>query len=191
MAQTAGSSPPVGSSRIRSRGVAEDRLREAQALAHALGVAADALIGSIGEADLVEQLVNLVRGCGLQAGEQGQHFAPGHRAVEGDVLRQERNVFTRVVAAGTIAEHGDFSVASRCQTEDHFEKRGLASTVMTDQGDALAGVQLERHIIDRGLGTKALGDVIERKNAAAHPLVPVTEVAAPLIRGAVSMTPPG
>ncbi|MOA24058.1 hypothetical protein D3C78_1447190 [compost metagenome] len=69
--------------------LAEQRLGQAEALAHALGVGLHAAPRGVAQTDLFEQVVHLARPRTLEPGEVLQRLAAGQLRVEGHVLRQE------------------------------------------------------------------------------------------------------
>ena len=61
---------------------------------------------------------------------------------------------------GEIADHGprvalDGAVVRFLLSEDDGEQRGLAGTIRADQGDAVAIVQLQRHVLEERSPTES------------------------------------
>jgi hypothetical protein len=67
-------------------GMAEQRLGEAEPLAHALGVGADAAVSDSGQADAVQQFRNDAHRLALQARVKRQRLGPGHGRLESNVF---------------------------------------------------------------------------------------------------------
>src|SRR5215472_10494204 len=121
---------------------AEESLGEAEALAHALRIGADAPAGRGGQAETLEQRIARGGRKPLQPGIEGENLPPGHRRGEGDVLGQEADPPAEgdaPMARRILAQKLDPSFAQLQEAERHLDERALAGAVMADQSHAFAG----------------------------------------------------
>ena len=166
-----GSMPVSGSSRISSSGIVHERLRQLHALAHALAVGADLLVGRVHQVDALERALRRgVRGLLVEAVQSHQRRHPleaGHPIVEGVLLGTETDARVDArVAPDRLAEHVNAALA-RLELPGHqLHERRLAGAVGPEQpGDA---------------GRNRRGDVVE----AAHLSVPLGQMLGAHERGA-------
>jgi len=70
----------------------------------------------------------------------------------------------------------------KLQPGDHAEQGGFSRTAGAEQGDQLAGLDLDAHVVERGVAGKPLGDVMD---SYAHGKVAVVRVASTARRRAI------
>jgi hypothetical protein len=139
--------------------VARDRLRDAQALAHAARVRAHLALGGVGQVDAFEQLGHqrlaaLRRIDALQAEQEVQHLRAAERGVEPEVLRQvaqPRPDGTRVLHDVDAVER-DAAAGRLEQAGEDVHQRRLAGSVGAEQAEE-ALRDLERDALERSDGT--------------------------------------
>ena len=168
-----GSSPAVGSSSSTSSRIADDRLRELRALAHAGREPADRPEARFVEADEIEDvgraLARRARGQPAQLTERRHHVGRG-------LVERE------AVVLGHVAEPGANTDRDRCATsmpqtsmrpfgrvgeaEQQPEHRRLAGAVRADETDAPAG-HLDRQIVERECARIALREAIDTKEGTS------------------------
>jgi hypothetical protein len=147
-----GSRPLVGSSRNSTRGRAQQRLRKAQALAHALGVLAHRALAGVGQAHRSSSMAGALRQRrALQAwqrsagsrGRPGCRRAPRSRAGSraGGARRESR-------ARPRARRRPDLAAGGRDQAQHHLEQRALAGAVVADQAEDLALGDVQVHAVD-------------------------------------------
>ena len=64
--------------------------------------------------------------------------------------------------------HRDLTVVGRVDAGDDLHQRRLAGSVVADEPDDLAGVDLEVHAVERLDGAEALADVLEGEQGRGH-----------------------
>jgi hypothetical protein len=100
---------------------------------------------------------------------------------EADILghghvRKERVALKHHADAAPVGRHSherravDVDLAARGVVEagDHHQRGGLAGSARTQQGDELARLDREAHIIDRGHGAEALADLVEHDRGSGR-----------------------
>ena len=109
--------------------------------------------------------------------DQGVHQA-ALRVVKVDVLRQVSNLYSR--------PHPDLTAVWRLLAQDHFQQRGLAAAVVSDQGDALAAGHFQPQAGKEGAPAEALGEALDGQHLVPAEL-PLSEadLHLPLLFGAV------
>ena len=138
------------------------RVRDAEALLHAARVRLDAVVGTVGQTDLLEDLVH--RGLGLatfepvEAGRVAQVLAAGEAAVEADGVGEVADPTLDLAGMSGRIEADDARLAARRlgQTEEHEDRGGLARAVRPEQPEDLAGSDLQIELVDRGQRVVAL-----------------------------------
>ncbi len=108
---------------------------------------------------------------------------PGHVEVVGEreVLVDGRDPEVRRVLRALdvrgLAEEPELARVGQVHARDGLDERRLAGAVVADQGDHLAGVDVEVHVGERLHGAEALVHAVEVENGNAH--VPVAPFARP------------
>ena len=144
-------------------GLLDQRVGDAEALAHAAGVRLGLAVGGVLEADLVEQLVDpgLRDGPGdaVELGGVAQVLAAREAAVEPDVVGQVADLaLDRERLAGRIqADDADDAAGRLGEAEQHEHGRRLARAVGPQEAEDLAGVDREVERVDRGEVAVLLG----------------------------------
>ena len=152
-------------------GILDQRVGDAEALEHAARVRVDAVVGAIGHADLLEDLVDLRLRIGprdaVQASRVAQVLAPGHAVVEADAVRQVADAALHLERVPGRIEADDAGPARRRlgQAEEHQDGRRLAGAVLAEQPEDLAGVDLEVEVVDGDEVAVALGQPAGRDRA--------------------------
>ncbi len=97
----AGSRPLAGSSRISTRGFADQCGRDTQPLAHAERVVADAPVGlALGQADQLEHLVDAADGRPIMRCGEGEDLPAGASGVLGGCVQQDADLESGVGQVG-------------------------------------------------------------------------------------------
>ena len=95
----AGSSPVAGSSSSRRRGLPDQRAGDAEALPHAVGVPADAILGATRQIDGVERRIDLPAGvAAVERGDELEVLAAREVRVEARRLDEAGHAFERTDA---------------------------------------------------------------------------------------------
>ena len=154
-----GSRPDIGSSKIDELGIVDERLRDADALQHALRELAQLQPALGADADLVEQPARARAALGGAIAEQ-----------PGEVLEQllGRQVVVEVRILGQVADaalDGEIAerpaeqlrAARRREDELHqqLQRGGLAGAVGAEEAEDLARLDLERQAVERPVGPLA------------------------------------
>ena len=148
----AGSSPVVGSSSSSSRGCAQQRRGDPEPLAHAVRVAADAVLRAVAQLDELEHLVDPgARARLVVVGEQLQVAPAGEVRVEarafdeaGDAVERLRAVDERVAA-----EQPRRALGRADQAEQHPQRRRLAGAVRAEVAEHVAALDRQVDVVDR------------------------------------------
>ena len=120
---------------------------------HAAGVGVDPVVGPVGQAhhveDLVEPVGELLPLQPLQAAEEPQVVAGGEVLVEGEVLGHEADLGLGLdgVAHHRVSGDGDVAGVGREQPADHRDRGGLARPVGAEEAVGLADPDGERHAV--------------------------------------------
>ncbi len=162
--------------------ILDERVGDAEALEHAPRVRVHAVVGAVGQADLLEHLID--RGVGLGGRDAvelrrvAQVLAAGHVAVEPDAVGHVPHAPLDLERATGRIESDDTgrALGGFGQAEEHEDRRGLARAVLAEQPEDLAGVHLEVEVIDGDEVTVVLGQaagadpdrVRRRIHAARH-----------------------
>ncbi len=170
--------------------LAQQGLRQPQALAHAFGVGFDPAVGGLLQPDPLEQR-SLGSGTDtLEFAEVGQHFAAAQLLVETDVLRQVTHASAQVVGLGTNwrgAEQPHLPLAGTNHPQHQFHGGGLTGAIVTQQAHDLPRGQIQGDVGQGGHLAKVLADLLQFQYRAHVGLSPITGV----INGALSRTPWG
>jgi hypothetical protein len=144
-------------------GVAEQRMRDAQPLAHAERVRADALSrGLARQADVVEDRGHAVAPHAERHRGNGERLFAGPSAVLRRGVEEHAHVAARVGdRAVRRAEHGRPPGRRLREPADHPQGRGLAGPVGSDEARDGAGRAAEGDVADRLDGAVALGEVLD------------------------------
>ena len=141
-------------------GVAEQCGRQAEALAHAHGVAAGPLSGSSGDADHLEHLVDPLAVDTGGVGHDPQVVAPGAARMEvGGLQRRPDDALRRPYLAVRLAADRRAAAGRPDQAQQHPQRGGLAGSVGPQEAGDPAGLDGEAEVVDRGEGAELLGQV--------------------------------
>jgi hypothetical protein len=147
-------------------GVAEQRPRDAEALSHAEGEAAHAVVGDALDADELDDLVHPRPGqaVALREGEQVRvrrpPRMPGARVDQGPHAAHRAGQ----VAVGP-AEHGHPSRGGPGQPEDAAHRRRLAGAVRAEEAGDPARLDGHGEIVDGDAGAVLLGQAVDLDHA--------------------------
>ena len=152
-------------------GIADDRLRELRALAHAGRELADRAEPRFVEADEVEDVGGALarRACGQPAqlaerrDDVGRGLVERQAVVLGHVA--EPRPHADRIARDVDAAHLDAALGRVREAEQEAERRGLARAVRADEADATAR-HLERQVVERGRARVALGQSVEAEEGS-------------------------
>ena len=138
-------------------GVAEQRGREAESLAHAHAVLAGALAGGGGDAGQLEQLVDPRQRDRAGVRQDAQVVAAAAARVEVRGLQRGPHGAERVGEVD-VALAVDRRGAARGvdQPEQHAQRRGLAGAVGPEEAGDPAGLDVEAQVVDGDEGPEAL-----------------------------------
>ena len=131
---------------------AEDRLRDAKPLLHALGELAD-----LPALDFQPRELERLRDAALalrvvqaeQAREVVEHLGRAQELGEVGILRRKAQLRPGGGIAGVGPEEGDASAVGSDQASDHLDHARLAGAVRPQQSERLARVELEGDIVHR------------------------------------------
>ena len=134
-------------------GPVENRLGNADALHHALGVRAQAQAALLAQADIVEHGRNpgpsLRRRYAEQPAEVVEQFLGGQVVVEGRVLGQETEAPFHTQIADRTAEDAGVATGGEDQLHQQLDCRALAGAVGAEKAEDLALVDLQGELIER------------------------------------------
>ena len=169
-----GSRPAVGSSSSTSSRIADERLRELRALAHAGGEPADRPEARFVEADEVE---DVGRALARRARRQPAQLAERRHDVGRGLVERQAVVLGHVaeprahadrIARDVDAAHLDAPFGRVGEAEQQPERRRLARAVRADEADAPAR-HLDRQVVEREGARIALGEAIDaEKRSSFH-----------------------
>ena len=137
-----GSSPDTGSSSSSTSRLVRDRLRDLDALAHALAVAADLAVLRVGERDRLQRLQGALLALGVvvarQAQQADEELQPGQAFPERIRLRAEPDAMEHLGRSPRrTPEQAHLALAGRELAGAQLQERGLARAVRAQQaGDA-------------------------------------------------------
>ena len=147
-------------------GLVQQGAGEGHALALAGGEALHPVVGPVGDAEAGEQVVGLVVRRARRQAAHARHerhvLEGGEAVVEAGLLGHHTGALTDGVAVGgrVEAEDGGAAPVGHQQAVEQADGRGLARPVGAEEGDDLAGVDLEAQPIERLLGAKGDGEVV-------------------------------
>ena len=131
--------------------IADERLREPEALHHPFGEAADGAVGASGEADSFQQGGGLFLRVGprepRQAAGEDQVFVAAEEFVEGRILRQVAEVAARLQRARRRRADEGAPARRPDEPEQHLDGGGLACAVGPEQAEDLPAPHLEGEIL--------------------------------------------
>src|SRR5262249_25602766 len=124
---------------------AEHRLRDAEALAHAEGVGADALIEAMGEGDQLRDPLDLARTDGEHTREVLEVLAAGHEPIEIGRLDDAPDIRERFleVTPDVVSADGHAPGGRLDEADQHADRRGLAGAVRAEKSEDLARIERE------------------------------------------------
>ena len=148
-----GSTPSVGSSRISSDGRMDQRLRQPQALQHALRILAEPEGAPLGQAHQLEQLGNqLLAARGVHARKSGvkiQHAGAGKVRGKAMVLGQVPDGTPGFGFAGIAAENQSIAGGRMHRRQQQLDEGGLARAVRAEQSENGAARHAQRDVVYR------------------------------------------
>ena len=148
----------------------QQRLRKAQALAHALGVGAHRLFARRAQAHALQQRGAACRVHALEARKKAQRFQAAEVVPQGHVFGQVADAaphFARGAAVHGLAAHFNAAAGGRKQAEHHLEQGAFACAVVADQAEHFAAPDVERNIVHGGEAVKAFGDAAQANDGVA------------------------
>ena len=153
-------------------GIAQEGLRDAHALLHAVRQRVDAAIAVFGQADLRERLVDFALGSllvhAVEQTEEHELLEDRHVALERGVLRQDRHAPLQVRDVRDVAaEHGDRAFVRAQEPGDEREQRGLAGAVGPEQAEDRSARHVKRNAVERARRTKALAQIVHRERRSS------------------------
>ncbi len=136
-------------------GIVDERLRQADALAHALGILAEDAFAIGLESDFLDQLLGLVlplRGRQIeQPAVKVESFLGVEEAIKIRFFRQIADAFVFGHVGGGLAEDEGFAIGGIEQTEQQFDGRRLAGAIGTEQTEDFALTNLHVEGAEGGL----------------------------------------
>ena len=153
-------------------GIVDERLRQLDALAHALAVGADLLVGRLHQVDAPSarprRVVGLLLREAVEADQRRDPLEPGHPLVERVLLGAEPDLEVELrVAPDRLAEHLDRPLARLQLTGDQLHERRLAGAVRAEQaGDARRHVDAD--VVQADDLAVPLRDVLGGDDRRAH-----------------------
>ena len=152
----------LGRQNRESHALAEPRGGEAEPLAHAEGVAADATVGGVGELDEREHVVDARTVEARRRRDDPQVVAPGAAGVRAVGPEQRADLAAGLGERG-VGPAADERAAGggRDEPEDRAHGRGLARAVRAEEGGDAARPDLERDVVDGRDRAEALGQALE------------------------------
>ena len=143
-------------------GVAQQRVRDPQPLAHAERVLANALArcGAV-EADEVEQAVDTARVDAHQLGGDRERLAPTTTAVLSGGVEQDPDAAAGVgEVSQAAAEHERLAGVRLGEPREHPERRRLAGAVGAEEPGHGSGLDAEGDVLDDSLPAEPLGEIL-------------------------------
>ena len=141
--------PLVGSSKEQQFGIAEQGIGQAEALLHAQGIVAEAVVCAVGEVNFGEQFIQFA---GVAA--TGESLEIGEVVAAGQV-RVERRCFDDCAGAAegvqvrrTASEQAECAGRRFDQAEQHAHCGRLAGTVGAEKPEDVAAGHLHRELVD-------------------------------------------
>ena len=143
-------------------GIAEQRVGEAEALAHAERVLADALAGrGLVEADELQQRVDALRRDAHRLGGDGERLAAAAAGVLRRGVEQDADAAAgvRQVAVAPAEDPGGAAVGLG-EADEHPHRGGLAGAVGAEEARDGARLAAERDVGDDGAPAELLGECV-------------------------------
>lgn len=130
-------------------GVAEQRGGDAEALAHAEGEGARALVGHVGESDRLQDLSDPAVRDPVGARQPQQVVVGGAGGVEGLRVQQRADPLHRLAqVAVALPADGDAATGRPVEVQHHAHGRRLARAVRAQEAGHRAGAHGERQVVD-------------------------------------------
>src|SRR5207253_8418810 len=128
---------------------AEERLRDAEALAHAEGVGADALVEAVLEGDELRDALDFGARHAQHPREVLEVLAPGHEAIEVGVLDDAADAAhgRLEVAADVVTADGDAARGRTDEADQHPDGGRFSGAVRAEEAEDFAGAELERDVV--------------------------------------------
>ena len=154
-------------------GGAQERARDAEALPHAVRVAADLVARAIGQVDRVERLVDAVHGAVAVERRGHLEVAPAaHIRVEARRLDEAGDAVqgARPLREGVAPEQLRAAGVGPDEAEQHPQRRRLPGPVRTEVAVDVAGADGEVDVVDRGDAPVALHQAasLDRGGCGGH-----------------------
>jgi hypothetical protein len=146
-------------------GVFHESVRDAEALEHAPRVRLDLVVGSGGQADLLEDLLDRRLGelprDAIQAGGVAEVLAAGQVGVEADGIGHITDAAFDVerIPCGVEPDDPGLAAGRLGQPEQHQDRRRLTGAVLAEQPEDLARLDLEVEPVDGDELAVVLGEV--------------------------------
>src|SRR5579871_2085747 len=134
-------------------GIVDQRLGDAGALAHTLGVAPDIALPGVGlKPYLLQADLNATAALRLRDAEQAsvvvEDVPTTHRIVEVGLFGQVSDLLFDAIVSHRLAEDGGVSGSREDQAEQHFDRRGFAGAVAAQEAEDFALFDIQRQVID-------------------------------------------
>ena len=143
-------------------GRSQQRLRQPQPLAHALGIGSHRAVGGLGQPDAGKQRIMARCRQTLEPGVKGQRLAPGKGQMELHAFGQIAQGAPRATAmAGIGTQNRQPPAIGPGQAQHHLDLRRLAGAVMADQRHHLPGMQGIAEIADHAAARIDLADIVQ------------------------------
>ena len=148
--------------------VAEQRAGEGQALPHAEGEPAGALVGGRLETDLDQHLVDPASWDAAHGGHGPEVVAGGVAGVHAAGVEDGADQAGRVPEVGVAdAVVADLAVVGAGEPDHHPHRGRLAGSVRADEAGDAAGGHGEGQVVDRGALAVVLGDSVDGDHEVA------------------------
>ena len=131
---------------------AQQRRRDPQALAHAVRVAADPVLGARAQLDDLEHLLDPARrAVAVERGQQLEVLARAQVGVEAGRLDESGDTLQRpcALAHRVATEQLDGALGGRDQAERHAQRGRLAGAVGPEEPVHVAGADVQVDVVDR------------------------------------------
>lgn len=159
-------------------GVSDERLREADALEHAFGVAAEAAVVCVCKANGFKEMMSLVfeggAGEAAEFSKKEECFQAGEVFVEVGILGQETHVFAAPDKGRVDPKDRGGACRGRHKAKQDFHGGAFAGPVGAQEAINLAWRNFQRQVFDSAHGvpaeghTKVLGEVLDGNGRSAH-----------------------
>ena len=169
-----GSTPTVGSSRIRTARLVEESDADVEPTFHPAREVASAIVGPVGQPDRLHDLVDPRRqratAEAVEPTEEPQVLHGRQIGVDGQVLGHvaDRSLHDPGLGVEIVTDHLHDAAISSEQAAQHRDGGGLARTVRAQQTIRLAGGDREANVVDHRPLAVALDQPSALKHIARH-----------------------